>query len=123
MNKFKSVEIKALGTALSVSFILCILLATVVYYTGLRETLFASLGKIILAIAVFWAGSYVSKHYGNKGLVRGMTMGIMFFTLMFIATLVFSKPTINIGSFFYSLAICLVAGGLGGILGIGLSDS
>lgn len=123
MDKFKSVEIKALSTALSVSFILCILVATVVYYTGLRETLLGSLGKIILAISVFGSASYVSKYYGSKGLVRGMTMGIIFFTLMFIATLVFSKSTINIGSFFYSLAVCLVAGGLGGILGIGLSDN
>lgn len=123
MDKFKSVELKAIGRALSVSFMLCILVASVVYYSGLRETLLASLGKIILTISVFWAGSYVSKYYGTKGLVRGMTMGVVFFILMLIATLLFSKATISLGSFFYSLAVCIVAGGLGGILGIGLSDN
>lgn len=123
MSKLKSVEVKALGTALAVSFILCLLVVPIVYFTGLSENLLSSLGKIILAISVFGAGAYVSKHYGSKGLVRGMTMGIMFFILMFIATLIFNKSTINISSFFYSLAVCIVSGGLGGILGIGLSDS
>ncbi len=123
MDKLMSVEMKALGRALAVSFILCILVATVIYFTGLRETLLASLGKIILTISVFWAGSYVSKFYGSKGLVRGITMGVLFFILMLIATLVFNKSVISLGSFFYSLAVCVVAGGLGGILGIGLSNN
>ena len=91
MSKFKSVEIKALAAALTVSFILCLLVAPIVYYTGLKETLLAPWGKIILAISVFGAASYVSKHYGNKGLVRGMTMGVLFFILMFIVTFIIEQ--------------------------------
>lgn len=123
MNKIKSIELKAISKALIFSIVLCILLATVIYYTGLKETLLPSLGKIILTISVFWASSTVSKYYGTKGLVRGVTIGVVFFALMVIASLAFNKSAISSGAFFYSLGVCVIAGGLGGILGISLSDS
>lgn len=123
MNKLTSVEMQALGKALLFSFILSILVAVIIYFTGIKETWLASMGKIILTIAVFGAATYVTKYHGNKGLVRGLTMGVIFFILMLIATLIFHQTTISLSSFFYSLAICLIAGSLGGILGIGLNNN
>ncbi len=123
MERFKTVEMKAIGRALLISFILSVLIAVIIYFTGLKETLLASLGKIILTISVFWAGSYVSKFHGSKGLVRGMSMGLVFFIIMLIATIIFNQSVISLSSFFYSLAVCMAAGGLGGILGISLSDT
>ncbi len=121
--KIKSVELSAIGKAFLFSCILCIVLATIFYYTGLRETLLPSLGKIILTIAVFFASAQVSHYHGNKGLVRGVTIGIIFFIIVLILTLIFNKTILSFVAFFYSLAICVIAGGLGGILGIGLSNS
>ena len=123
MGKLKSVELRAIGRALLFSLVLCVFVATIVYYTGLKETLLASLGKIILTISVFYAGTYVSKYHGSKGLVRGVTMGVIFFIIILTASLIFNKATIGLGAFFYSLIVCVTAGGLGGILGISLSDS
>ncbi|HZK42730.1 MAG TPA: TIGR04086 family membrane protein [Syntrophomonadaceae bacterium] len=123
MDRLKSVELKAIASTLSISFFLCIIVAGIIYYSGLRETLLPTIGKIILAISIFTAGSYVSKFYANKGLVHGISVGIIFFILMLIATFIFSKSAISLTSFFYNLAVCLIAGGLGGILGIGLSDN
>lgn len=122
MKMKASIEVKALGKALALSLILCIITATIIYYTGLKETLLAPLGKIVIIIAIFTAACSITKFYGNRGLVRGISTGITFFILMFIATLIFNNSTINIASFFYTLLICIIAGGLGGILGIGLSD-
>lgn len=117
-----SVEVKALGKALALSLILCLLTGTIIYYTNLKETLLAPLGKIIIIIAIFTAACSITKFYGNRGLIRGISTGIAFFILMFIATLLFNNSTINMASFFYTLLLCIIAGGLGGILGIGLSD-
>ncbi len=121
--KIKSIELSAIGKALLFSCILCVLLATIIYFTGLKETLLPSLGKIILTVSVFFASAQVSHYHGNKGLVRGVTIGVIFFIIVVILSLVFNKTIVSFGTFFYSLAVCVIAGGLGGILGIGLSHS
>ncbi len=123
LNGKASVEVKAIGTALLASLVLCLISATVVYFTGIKETVLPSLGKIILILSVFGAGCSVSRYYGTKGLVRGMTTGLVFFILMLIATLAFYPELISLKSFFITLATVIVAGGLGGILGIGISEA
>lgn len=116
------VELIGLCKGLLVSLVLCLLSAPLIYFTEIKETIMPNLGNLILAVGVFWCGCYVSKSYGSKGLVRGITMGLTFFILMLIATFAFNSSLISFKTFLYNLALCLVAGGLGGILGIGLSD-
>lgn len=122
MNKPGSVEIMAISKAILISLVLCILAGITVYYSSIPDTSMALIGKLIVIFSVFWAGCYVSKYYGSKGLVRGISMGIAFFIVMLIATLAFDTSLINLGGLLYSLITCIVAGGLGGILGLGLSE-
>lgn len=122
MSGKASVELKVIGKALVWSVLLCLVTAAVVYFSGIRETLLPTLGKLIIILTVFGAGCSVSRHYGSKGLVRGMTMGIAFFILMLIATIGLRPELISFKSFLSMLAITVTAGGLGGILGIGLSE-
>jgi putative membrane protein (TIGR04086 family) len=122
MDKKLSIEVKGLGKGILVSLLLCLLVTPVVYFTGIKETVMPALGNLILAIGIFWCSSYVSKSYGSKGLVRGVSMGLVFFILMLIATFISNSSLIGFKTFLYTLSLCLVAGGLGGILGIGLSD-
>ena len=122
MDKKLSIEVKGLGKGILVSLVLCLLVTPVVYFTGIKETVMPALGNLILAIGIFWCSSYVSKSYGSKGLVRGVSMGLVFFILMLIATFISNSSLIGFKTFLYTLSLCLVAGSLGGILGIGLSD-
>lgn len=122
MDKILSIEMKGLGRGLLVSLLLTLTAATIVYYSGVKETILPVLGNIILIISVFWAGCYVSRQHGSKGLVRGITMGVVFFVLMLIATYIFHPALIGFKTFMQSLAICLISGALGGIMGITLSD-
>jgi len=115
-------ELKGLGIAILMGILLCTLAATLVYFTGLKETILNPLAKAVLVISVFTGGCIVSKAYGNKGLVRGISLGIMFFILMLITTLIASPAHIYLKGFLYTLTACIVSGGLGGILGIGLSE-
>lgn len=122
MDKLLTIEVKGLGRGLLVSLVLSLLTALVVYFSGLKETILPLLGNIILIISVFWVGCYVSRQHGSKGLVRGITMGILFFILMLIATYIFNSSLISLKSFMQALAICVFSGALGGITGIGLSE-
>lgn len=123
MDKLLTIEVKGLGRGLLVSFLLTLVAATTVYYSGLKETIVPMLGNIILIISVFWVGCYVSRQHGSKGLVRGMTMGVLFFIVMLIATYIFNPSLISFKAFMQSLAICIFSGALGGIVGIALSDN
>lgn len=123
MNGKASVELKIITKALGWSLLLCLLSATLVYYTGIKETVLPSLGQLILILTVFGAGCSVSRQYGSKGLVRGITIGLAFFILMLIGTMALNSELISFKSFLITLGITIAAGGLGGILGIGLSES
>ncbi|MGE5391039.1 MAG: TIGR04086 family membrane protein [Deltaproteobacteria bacterium] len=122
MDKIPGIEVKGLSRGLLVSIILTLATAIIVYYSGIKETTLPLIGNIILLVSVFWAGCYVSRQYGSKGLVRGITMGLIFFVLMLIATYIFNPSLIGFAAFMQSLAVCIISGALGGIVGIGLSD-
>ena len=117
------VELKGLGLSIIIGVLFCTLVSLTIYYTGLKETLINPLSKAVLLISVFSGACYVSKAHGNKGLVRGISMGIAFFTLMFITTLIASPTHIYLKGFMYTLLACVLSGGIGGILGIGLSNN
>lgn len=121
MGIFKSIEMRGLLKSLLLGVIACVLAAIVLYYSSLEETLTGSIGRLILILSVFYAGCYVSKSYGNKGLIRGITMGVIYYIVLLIASLIFQKARIDILSYLINLLICLTAGGFGGILGIGLN--
>ena len=118
-----SIELAALIKTLLFSLILALITGSVVYFTPLQETLLSALGKVIIIITVFTGGCLVSRNHGNKGLVRGMGMGSIYFVLIVAATLIFSPAALNFPSVIYTLLISLAAGGLGGILGIGLAGN
>ncbi len=95
------IEVKGLVKSLLLGMIACVALAGVIYYSSLEETLFAPLGKLVLISSVFYAGCYASKSYGNKGLIRGITMGVLFFTLLIIASLIFHAAPIQFVKLLY----------------------
>ncbi|NSW83879.1 MAG: TIGR04086 family membrane protein [Syntrophothermus sp.] len=122
MAIMKSVELKGLLLTCTVAAVLGALVAAIVYFSPLKETTLAPLVNLVLIIAVFVGGSYVAKTRGSRGLIGGITLGIMFFVVMFVLTLIFSPNLPGFKSFLQHLCICLIAGGLGGIFGIGLSS-
>ena len=117
------VEMIGLGRAVILAVLLGFLLAVVLYYTGLKESILHPAARLILIASVFTGGCYVSKIRASKGLVRGMSLGVGFFILMLIANLAFKSAFPGLKDIFYTLAICILAGGAGGILGIGLSEN
>ncbi|MGI6451958.1 MAG: TIGR04086 family membrane protein [Syntrophomonadaceae bacterium] len=122
MNKRFFIELHGVARALLLSLVLCIAAALVIYYSNLQETLLVPLSRIILVLSIFWGGCYASRQYGSKGLIRGMTVGLIFFVIMAIASAIVNISSITVGALLYSLGICLAAGALGGIMGIGLSS-
>ena len=123
MNRILSVELRAITKAVLFSLVLGLISAFVIYFSSLSEELLPALGKGILILSIFLAACQVSKHYGSKGLIRGLSIGMVFFIIMLVATFIFNPSLIALKTFVYTLLLCLMAGGLGGILGIGLNGN
>ncbi len=122
MGIWKSAELQGLFKSLLLGIIACLASATVIYFSAIAETSAGLIGRLIMIGSVFYAGCYVSKSYGNKGLVRGITMGIIYYIVLLIGSLIFKTSGIDIQSYLIRLLICLGAGAAGGILGIGLNS-
>jgi len=122
MGLLKSVELQGLFKSLLFGMIACIVASVVIYFTALEETSTGMIGRLILIASVFYAACYVSKSYGSKGLIRGLTMGVLFYIVLLIASLIFPVSRIDIMRYLLNLLICLGAGAFGGILGIGLNS-
>ncbi len=123
MKRILTVELRAITKAVILTLILGLVLAFVIYFSSLSEELLPALGKGILILSIFLAACQVSKHYGSKGLIRGLGVGGVFLTLTLLASLVFNPSLITLKTVLYGLLFCLTAGGLGGILGIGLNGN
>lgn len=123
MNRILSIELRAIVRAILFSLLLGLIAATVVYFSSLSEELLPALGKGILILSVFLAACQVSRHHGSKGLIRGLSIGVFFFIIMLIATIIFDSSLLTLKTISYTLLLCLLAGGAGGIMGIGINGN
>ena len=121
MGRFAG-EIRGFLVALMSALVLGSVLALIVYWSPLKETLLDPLADFTLMISVFIGGWYSAYHAGNRGLVRGVIIGLLFFTLMLLITLAVNPALVSLGSVIKDLLFALTCGGLGGILGVGMAD-
>lgn len=115
-----SIEVKALGKAFLASLLLVFLSAIIVYYTSLSEAVLPTLGKSILAVAVFIASSLAARDRGSKGLLRGINMGLVIFIISIITTLALQPGEFAFKSSLYALCLCLISGAIGGVVGVSM---
>ncbi len=115
-------EFRGFLVALVSAVIIGSVLALVVYWSPLRETLLDPLADFTLMLSVFIGGWSSAHHHGNRGLVRGVAIGLTFFAFVFLVTLIVNPALVSFASMIKDLALGMVCGGLGGILGVGMSE-
>ncbi|NLB18242.1 MAG: TIGR04086 family membrane protein [Syntrophomonadaceae bacterium] len=96
--------------------------AFIVYYTRLPETLLSPLADFTLIVSVFAGGWYSANKYGNRGLLRGSLVGLAVFIIVLALTLFIDKSLITFSALGKDLLFALIAGGLGGVLGVGMAQ-
>lgn len=114
-------EAKGLGIAAVLSIILASITGMVLYYSPLPETLTSSLANVILVLSILTGSGYVSYKRGSKGLIRGLTFGMLCFVAMLILSFM-SSENVNTISCLRDLAVAAITGLLGGVLGVSLNN-
>lgn len=112
----------ARGTALTaaIAFAGTLIMGVIYHFTGISESTLPLAASVILFIGVFYGGFTAARRSGNRGLFHGLGVGILMFILIWILMGVFLPAGVFFVPLMQKLAICLVGGSLGGVVGIAL---
>jgi putative membrane protein (TIGR04086 family) len=104
---------------LVVAYLLVVILSIVTgllfYFTPLSEMWMHPISAGIITLALFFGGRTAAKAAGNKGLLRGITIGIIFIIITMLMSL---SKDISWSSLALKSAYALLASAIGGISGV-----
>ena len=96
---------------------LLLLLALLLYKTGMSQKAVSICIIAIYILATFFAGFITGKRLKNKKFLWGAMMGLMYFLVLAVISLIVNRqPGILTGSFLTTLVLCSGGGMLGGML-------
>lgn len=94
-------------------------LAGLIYYlSSLSEKTIPLAAIVILFTSIFLGGFFGARQAGCKGLFHGLAVGAASFLLIFVITLLLLPGGIILKSLLSKIILSLIAGSLGGILGV-----
>jgi putative membrane protein (TIGR04086 family) len=108
--------------AVTGSVILVLLVSLIFYLTPLSERFLEIISLLIIFTSVFIGGFIASKKSGNRGMVQGIGVGLIFLVFNLILTLFFGTDGFATNVLLSKIAACLIGGSLGGIIGISFVD-
>lgn len=106
--------------ALAIIIIGTLFLGIVYHFTGIAESTMPVASSILLFIGVFAGGFLSSRQSGSRGLFHGLGVGIAVFILIWVLMGIFLVAGVAFVPLIQKFFICLVAGSLGGIAGVGV---
>ena len=117
MPKSFSISLVAQGIVIAAvaSLILTLILSLVYFFTSVQESALHSF--VSIAISVFGASLLIAYQAGSKGLIYGLTIGLGFFVLSLIVSLIFYSGSLSWLIVLEKALVSHVAGVLGGTLG------
>jgi len=108
--------------ALVVSILGAALLGILFYFFNFSEKFLSPVSGVVLFLSVFSGGLLAAHRAGNRGIYHGLAVGIVFFAVSWLlVTLFFPGNTVFL-NVLQKLAVIIMAGGMGGVLGVGLSS-
>ncbi len=96
---------------------LLMLLALLLYRFGLTESIVSIAIILIYIISTFFSGFLTGRKIGTKKYIWGFIMGILYFVVMILISLIVNHSLDDVGSnLFTTFLLCAGAGMLGGML-------
>jgi putative membrane protein (TIGR04086 family) len=110
--------LKCLLASYILTGLLLLVLALLLYKAGISRNVVSVCIIGIYVVSTFFAGYMVGKKMENKKFLWGLLMGVMYFVVLAIMSLIVNRSDAALGnSFFTTLALCCGGGMLGGMLG------
>lgn len=112
--------LKGILITIVASLLLSFMVGATYYFTSITEHSLPWSTAAILAASSFGGALFAGREAGNKGLYHGLLVGLVFFLIVWLVAGLFLPGQIMLGTL-YKLLIIMAAGGVGGIIGVGLS--
>ena len=118
---FKTVPVvKGSLYALGLSLFFSLLAGLIYHFTALPEYTLPWAAVLVLALGAGGGAVVAGRAAGSGGLIHGAAVGGIFFLAVCLAagTILPGQPALSV---YEKLAVAVIAGGLGGVIGVGLS--
>lgn len=109
---------KGLVLAYCFTFVVLLIMALLVTYTGLTEEHTSAIALAVMIISVFLCGYKTAKAANSRGWLWGIISGIIYVGIMILIGFLGTESYTFGTKTLVMLAMALAGGGLGGILGI-----
>ena len=117
-----SFVIKGFLWAFMLTVLLGIIFSMLLQFTSFTESLLSSYSSFIFFISILLGAVIGSKSAGCKGIWHGISVALLFWCFTIIISLIWSFDTLSFIFLAKRLGLTIGAGGLGGIIGIGLAN-
>ena len=114
---FKKIT-KGVLLAFLLSLILICILAVVVYFSDIQDRTISTLVLVISAVSVAFGAYFLARNISGGGLLNGLVLALIYFAVLLLISLLVSGNVSFSQSNFLRLFSQLIAGALGGVLGI-----
>ena len=122
MINFGSV-IRGFTWSLVISVVLAFVISLVLHFTSVSEVFLPSFATLIFFLSILLGSTICAKHAGNKGLIHGLLVGLVYLMVTFIFSIFLSSDPFSWVMLAKKITYTLIAGSLGGIIGIGLANN
>lgn len=112
----------ALG-AILISIFLSLIFTLSLHFTSLSESYIPALASLIFFISILLGSTISSKIAGSKGLFHGIGVGITYLLFALIVGFFVAGDAFSALVFIKKILYALLASGLGGVIGVGLSHN
>lgn len=109
-------------TALALSLGFSILAGLAYYFTSLPESTMPLVAAVILFLSVAFGSGYAAKKARSKGLFNGLGVGFATYLIIWLAVGLFLPGNVLFLGALSKLVLTMVAGAIGGTLGVGLAS-
>ncbi len=108
---------KAILISYILSAIALVVLAFIMYKSGLTKSQVEIGVKVIYFISAFIAGLVIALKEKRRRLFWGMAMGVVYMAIIIIISLIVNKGNVeNIVGMLVNVAICVAGGGIGALI-------
>ncbi len=104
--------------AIVIGLIGTILLSIIFYFTSFSEPYLQPAGTTLYLIGAFAGGFMASKKAGNRGIMYGAAVGLIYFLIFLFIMLISSPASLSVLTIFLRGIYTLIVSAAGGVVGI-----
>ncbi|KGG81518.1 hypothetical protein Y919_00730 [Caloranaerobacter azorensis H53214] len=111
---------KGVLISIAISIICIIVLAVILTYTSLSESVVPILNSIIMIVSIALGAIYTSVRIKKKGWLNGAIIGLLYFILLILVSYIFIRSYKINSHVIIKGIVAIITGAVGGMIGVNL---